>query len=266
MTDSLGYRIEPFNSNRQMVAVNSTVAKEKNTIHFITEVDITTPRELIAAHRERTGETLSLTAYVVTCLARALTEFPTFNSVRIGGKLVVFDDVTISVAFEREINGESVPEPVAIQAINRKTYRAVHDELRAFQKRSDERIGEAMGTAWIRFIPPFLLRSFTRMAYRNVHVWQRFGVVGVTAMGMFGSGAMWTVPLTSTTITVAVGSIAKRPALVDGVLQEREHLCLTLSFDHDIIDGAPAARFIKRVGEILSCGDEIRGAVIEKSG
>ncbi|MEO8611051.1 MAG: 2-oxo acid dehydrogenase subunit E2 [Chloroflexota bacterium] len=262
MSEPLGYKIEPFSSNRQMVAVSSTVAREKNTIHLITEVDITAPRKLITEHRERTGERVSLTAYIVTCLARALADFPRFNSFRKGAQLVVFEDVTISVAFEREIDGESIPEPIAIQAINRKTFREVNDELRAFQNRSGERIGTAMGTDWIRFIPGFLLRTFTRLAYGNIHVWQRFGVVGVTAVGMFGSGPLWTVPLTSATLTAAVGSIAKRSTLVDGSLQEREHLCITFSFDHDIIDGAPAARFTRRFAEILSSGDELRNLIV----
>lgn len=86
---------------------------------------------------------------------------------------------------------------------------------------------------------------------------KRFGVVGVTAVGMFGSGPLWAVPLTSATVTVAVGAIARRPTLVDGVLQEREHLCLTVSFDHDIVDRAPAARFTSRFTEHLSTGDEL---------
>jgi pyruvate/2-oxoglutarate dehydrogenase complex dihydrolipoamide acyltransferase (E2) component len=258
MSEQLGYKIEPFSSNREMVAINSTLAREKNTIHLMTEVDITGPRNLIADHRERTGERLSLTAYVVTCLGRTVAEFPTFNSFRKGKQLIVFEAATITIAFEREIDGESVPEPVSIQAVNRKTYREVNDELRATQARSGERLGKAMGTDWVRFIPLFLLRTLTRLAYRNIEVWQRFGVVGVTAVGMFGSGPMWLVPLTSSTVTAAVGSIAKRSVMVDGVLHEHEHLCLTLSFDHDIIDGAPAARFTSRFAEILSSGDELR--------
>jgi pyruvate/2-oxoglutarate dehydrogenase complex dihydrolipoamide acyltransferase (E2) component len=242
-----------------MVAVSSSLAREKNTIHLVTEVDITEPRKLMAEHRARTGESLSLTAYVVTCLARAVADFPTFNSFRKGQQLVVFDDVTISVAFERHIGGESVPEPIGIQAINRKTYREVHDELRAAQQRSDEHIGEASGTAWLRFVPAALLRTLTRLAYRSIGVWQRFGVIGVTATGMFGSGPSWFVPLTSSTMMVSVGSIAKRALLVDGALQEREHLCLTFSLDHDIIDGAPAMRFASRFAEILSSGKELQG-------
>jgi pyruvate/2-oxoglutarate dehydrogenase complex dihydrolipoamide acyltransferase (E2) component len=253
-----GYRIERFGANRQMVAASAAVGREHDTIHLMTEADITLPRRLIAEHRERTGERLSLTGYVVTCLARALGEFPRFNCFRRGSRLIVLDDVTISVLFEREIDGESIPEPIGIQTANRKTFREVNDELRAAQEHAGRRLGEATGTAWIRFFPGFLLRSFIRLAARNVGMQKRFGVVGVTAVGMFGSGPTWLVPLTSATVTVAIGAIAKRPLLVDGRLEEREHLCLTISFDHDIVDGAPAARFTARFAELLAGGDELR--------
>jgi len=263
MSKRRGYRIERFGGNRQMVAASATVGREKDTIHLITEVDITGPRRLIAEHRERTGERLSLTGYVVTCLARTLDEFPRFNAFRKGSRLIVLDDLTISVLFEREIDGENIPEPVGIRAANRKTYRQVNDELRAAQQQAGQRLGAATGTAWIRFIPSFLLRSFIRLASRNIGMQKRFGVVGVTAVGMFGSRLMWLVPLTSATVTVAIGAIAKHPVLVDDVLQEREHVCLTVSFDHDIVDGAPAARFTSRFAEFLASGDELRDAVGE---
>ena len=257
MSKPAGYTIKPFSGNRRMVAANAALAKEKSVIHLMTEVDIARPRQLMAEHRARTGEALSLTAYVVTCVARALDDFPDLNSVRLGRRLFVLDDVTISVAIEREVGGESVPEPIAINAVNRKTYREVNDELRAAQRRPGEPIGSATGTAWTRFIPGFLLRLVTRLAYRDVGVWMQYGVVGVTSVGMFGSGTMWLVPLAPSTITVSVGSIAKRPVMAEGVVHEREHLCLTFSFDHEIVDGAPAARFASRFAEVASSGDEV---------
>ncbi len=258
MGEGKGYRVETFGGNRQMVAAAATVNGEKNTIHLITEVDITEPRRLIAEHRERTGERLSLTGYIVACLARTFDAFPKFNSFRKGSRLIVLDDLTISVLFEREIDGESVPEPVGIQAANRKTLRQINDELRAAQQHAGERLGAATGFAWIRFIPGFLLRTFIRLASHNIGMQKRFGVVGVTSIGMYGSGSLWAVPLTSATVTVTVGTIARRPTLVDGALQEREHLCLTVSFDHDIVDGAPAVRFTSRFAGQLSTGDELR--------
>jgi pyruvate/2-oxoglutarate dehydrogenase complex dihydrolipoamide acyltransferase (E2) component len=253
-----GYRTRPFGKNRRMVAASSAVSRERDTIHLVTEVDITKPRRLIARHRGRTGERLSLTAYVVACLARVCAENPLFNSFRKGRRLVFLDDVTISVLFERELGGENVPEPVGIRSANHKTYREINEEIRAAQIESGEHLGSSSGVAWTRFIPSFLLRTFVRLASRNIAMQKRFGVVGVTAIGMFGHGPMWAVPLTSATVTAAVGAIAPRVVLVGGELQEREHLCVTLSFDHDIIDGAPAARFASRFAELVSSGEELR--------
>jgi len=41
----------------------------------------------------------------------------------------------------------------------------------------------------------------------------------------------------------------------------REYLQLTVAFDHDIVDGAPAARFTKRLVEVLETG-----SVLEEGG
>lgn len=261
MSEQRGYWIESYSGNRQMVAASAAVGREKATIHLLTEVDITGPRHSIADHRERTGERLSLTGYIVTCLAGTFNDFPRFNSFRKGNRLVVLDDVTISVLFEREIDGENVPEPIGIRRANRKTCRQVNDELRSAQQEQGRRLGSGTGTAWIRFVPGFFLRTFIRLASRSIAMQKRFGVVGVTSVGMFGSGPMWAVPLTSATVTVAVGAIVKRPALTEGGLQEREYLCLTVSFDHDIVDGAPAARFTTRFAELLSRGDNLRDVI-----
>jgi pyruvate/2-oxoglutarate dehydrogenase complex dihydrolipoamide acyltransferase (E2) component len=259
MSEGKGYRAEPFGFNREMVAASAAISKEKDTIHLITEADITRPREWINQFFQRTGERLSLTGYVTACLARTMAEFPRFNSFHKGGNLIVLDDLTISVLFEREIRGEFVPEPVGIQQAQKKSYRQIHDEIRAAQNRKVEHIGSSTGIAWVRFIPGFLLRLFVRLASQDIGMQKRYGVVGVTAVGMFGAGSLWLVPLTNATVTVAISSIVRRPVPVDGKAREREFLCLTVSFDHDIVDGAPAARFSRRFAEILSAGEEIAG-------
>jgi hypothetical protein len=54
---------------------------------------------------------------------------------------------------------------------------------------------------------------------------------------------------------VTVGGIATRPRYVDGELQPREVLALTISVDHGIVDGAPAARFAGRLAELIENAD-----------
>jgi pyruvate/2-oxoglutarate dehydrogenase complex dihydrolipoamide acyltransferase (E2) component len=178
---------------------------------------------------------------------------------RKGRKLVLFDDVTVNTLFEREVDGEAVPEGCPIREAQRKSFREIHREIREAQDHRSDRLGSLSGTPWlVSILPESLFRVFVRLASRSVRIAQHYGVVSVTAIGMFGSGAAWGIPLTAATVTATVGSIVRRPVLVGGELQEQEHLCITVSFDHDIVDGAPAARFMKRLGEILSSGALVR--------
>jgi len=45
--------------------------------------------------------------------------------------------------------------------------------------------------------------------------------------------------------------LAKNPALVAGRIEIREYLSLTVSVDHDIVDGAPAAQSAKQLRELI---------------
>ena len=46
----------------------------------------------------------------------------------------------------------------------------------------------------------------------------------------------------------------KKPVLVNGQVENREYLCVTFSFDHDIVDGAPAARFVQNLTNLVEGG------------
>jgi len=252
------YQTIPFTLNRQMVAASTSVGREQSNIHAIIEVDVAKPRRLMREFKERTGERLSLTAYVTACLAKVVSEHPKFNSFRKGRKLILLEDVTISVLVEREIDGEIVPENLGIRAAQAKTYRQINDEIRAAQQHASDALGGLSGITWLRFIPGSLFRIFVKLASKNISMMQRYGAVGVTAVGMFGpkNQAVWLVPIVGgATTAVAVGGIVERPCINDGQLESREHLCLTITLNHDIIDGAPAARFVKRFSELLSTGD-----------
>lgn len=244
--------------NRRMAAASAAVCRERDTIHMVIEVDVSVPRRLIAGYAERTGERLSFTAYLVACLVRALTEFPEMNALVTRGRITRFEHVTVGVLVEREIDGERVPEPLNIQAADTLTLLDVHARIREAQRPADGRLGGLSGATWVRFVPGALFRTMIRIASRSVRVAERYGVVSVTSVGMFTSGALWMLPLSASSVALAVGSIVQRPVPVDGAIEWREHLCLTVSFDHDLIDGAPAARFTARLSEIIASGESIR--------
>ncbi len=77
----------------------------------------------------------------------------------------------------------------------------------------------------------------------------------VSSIGMFGEGAGWAIPAPNHTLQVTLGGISRRPAFFEGRIEAREFLSVTISFDHDIVDGAPAARFTQHFKELVEAGD-----------
>lgn len=252
-----GYTAVPLSFQRKMVAASTAPSRDQSNIQALIEVDISEPRSFIRAHREKTGEKLSLTAFVIACLAQTVSEHPHVNSFIKRNKLIMLDDVTISAMLEREIEGESVPEPIGIRAAQNKSHRQIHAEIRAAQQKVDAEFGGLNDMTWVKYIPGFLLKTFIRIASQSITMMSRYGVIGVTSVGMFANKdqALWLIPLVAgATVEVAVGGIVERPCICDGKLEKREHLCLTVVFNHDIVDGAPAARFLKRFSELLKDG------------
>ena len=100
----------------------------------------------------------------------------------------------------------------------------------------------------------FLLKTFIRIADKNIHIAKSYGKVAVTAIGMFSKEAVWFIPHGSATVLITVGSISNKVVEIDGHFFSREHLCLTASFDHNIVDGAPASRFMNQFIETIKSG------------
>lgn len=257
-----GHRVVPFTANRRLVAASAAVARERNTVHALFEVDVTEPRRLLRQHRERTGEALSFTAFLVACLARAVADNPQLNALRRGRRVYLLDGVTVGALIERTVGQETVPELLPIRAAQEKTHRQIHNEIRAAQQRAgDPMRGPSRTDRFARFVPDALLRAAVRVAIHSVAKAKESGVVTISSVGMYGRGPGWGIPLSVWTVAVTTGGIAQRPALRDGAADTREQLCLTISFDHDLVDGGPAVRFMRRFAELLRTGEVLRSGL-----
>jgi hypothetical protein len=147
-----------------------------------------------------------------------------------------------------------VPEPVGIKRAQAKTFLQIQKEIREARRQQGDQLGSLSGQTWIRLVPDFLLKTFVRIADRNTKMAVRYGKVAVTAVGMFSQEGVWFLPHGSATVLVTVGSISHKVVEIDGRFVSREHLCLAVSFDHDIVDGAPAARFMNQFLETIKSG------------
>jgi pyruvate/2-oxoglutarate dehydrogenase complex dihydrolipoamide acyltransferase (E2) component len=64
-------------------------------------------------------------------------------------------------------------------------------------------------------------------------------------------------PIASHTLNITIGGVVQRPVQKQGAIELHDHICLTVSIDHDIVDGAPAARFVRRLTALIEHGEGI---------
>jgi pyruvate/2-oxoglutarate dehydrogenase complex dihydrolipoamide acyltransferase (E2) component len=252
------YQVVPYPKLRRALALTLRSVQHKSMIHGLIDVDVTSARAFLREHTAKTGESLSFTAFIITCLAKAVDENKSLQACRKGSKrLVLFDDVDVATLIEREMAGQKQPIVYIIRAANTKTFREIHQEIRAAQVNAVEQAWEGLKDfGWLPLVVfKVLWPMFWWVKGRVPAVQKKYGgTVGVSAVGMFGKGAGWGIPINDHTLDLTLGGIAEKPAVVDGQIVIHEYLCITLSFNHELIDGAPAARFTERLKGLIESG------------
>jgi len=251
-TNYAGYTASPFPKTRRLMVEGGRMGRQKPTIHGLIEVDVTRARQAIRQHEAQTGESLSFTAFVIACLGQAIELNKYIHAYRNWrDQLILFDEVDVNTLFEVEENGGKLIRPHIIRAVNKKTFQDIHQEIRAFQ---NEHIvsQESKFIRWFILLPGFVRRLFYWVLFKNPNMLKKYyGTVMMTAVGMYGTGGGWGISFSNHTLQITLGGIAEKPGVVDHRIEIREFLSVTLSFDHDIIDGAPAARFTQRLKELI---------------
>lgn len=217
-------------------------------IHAFAEVDITDVRKAIRNVRKSGGSYLSLIGYIQFCAAKAVAHQKQIQAYRdFRNRLFIFDDVDISTTIERKIGGSSEVLPAIIRSANRKTMFEISEEIRKAKETEIDKSDVYKSIKMYLQIPTFIRRFAFRLLDRSPKLMKKkAGTIMVTSANAGSSGMLWGVPVASHTLNITIGGIIKKPVKKDESIEEREFLCLTVSVDHDIVDGAPAARFIRQ--------------------
>jgi pyruvate/2-oxoglutarate dehydrogenase complex dihydrolipoamide acyltransferase (E2) component len=256
------YHIIPLPPERRGMAAFQELKVGRHNMYALLEVDVTRAREFIESYKTKTGEQLSFTGYLISCLARAVNEDKTVQSYRKGSKqLILFDDVDVGFMIELQKGEKRLLTGHVIKGANRKTYWDIHQEIRQVQ--SGKVQTSEQQASWFRSAMqwPWPLANIVRVVLRTMIkrnpmlVTSMAGTVGISSVGMFGKGHTgWGIAIGSHVLDVVVGGTARKPAVVDGRIEPRDILDLTIIFDHDVIDGAPAARFTRKLVELVESG------------
>lgn len=159
-----------------------------------------------------------------------------------------------------EIAGPDGPLPVAhlVRDADVRSVADVSSELRAIKAApATSRSGRLLRRAGpVALHVPGVVGAFYCLLSRSIRMRRLAGTVSVTSVGMFGAGGGFgiaaPVPIT---LGLVVGGISPRPRAVDGRVEIREVLDLTVTVDHTVVDGAPVTRFAADLRRLIESAE-----------
>jgi pyruvate dehydrogenase E2 component (dihydrolipoamide acetyltransferase) len=154
-------------------------------------------------------------------LARALREHPRLNASLDGDAVKVWERIDIGLAVDAE-RGLLVP---VVRDVDHKRLEQLAEETRALAERA--RAGRCT---------PEELRGST---------------FTLTNLGMYGIDAFTPIINLPECAILGVGRIKEQPVVIGGQVAVRQMVWLSLTFDHRLVDGGPAARFLQRVVQLV---------------
>jgi pyruvate/2-oxoglutarate dehydrogenase complex dihydrolipoamide acyltransferase (E2) component len=248
-----GFDLLPFPREREIVVDAGYLAARRHIAYGLAEVDVTEARARLHATPAADEAPLSFTAFIVASLGRAIAAHPEVQAYRDWrGRLVVFHDVDVVTLIEPRPGAVAIPH--IIRQANSRGVRAISDEIRLIRRepqRSAEQNPRLMALA--PYIPRLGRLLYFRLLKLNPHWFKQVaGTVVLTSIGMFAKGGAWGVTFLPThNMGLTVGGIASKPGVHAGQIAVREYLGLTIAFDHDVVDGAPVARFSRALVELI---------------
>jgi pyruvate dehydrogenase E2 component (dihydrolipoamide acetyltransferase) len=231
---AVGDRVETMSVMRRKIAEHMTLSR-RTSAHVTTvyEIDMTRIARLRDRHKaefqQRTGTKLTFMPFIFQAVTSAIRKFPVFNSQVSGDQIIYKQDINLGMAVALDW-GLIVPvikraDNLSISGLARAA-NDLADRARAKQLKPDEVAG---------------------------------GTFTITNPGVFG-GLFGTPIINQPQVAIlGVGVIEKRPKIVttedgDDFIAVRYMAYFALSFDHRIIDGADAERFLSYVKELLEAG------------
>ncbi len=225
-------RVEPMDKIRRLTADHMVLAKRVAPhVHSVIEVDFTRIDELRRRNREAweaRGARVSYTAFIAWACSRLLREYPMVNSVVSGSNVIYRGNVNLGIAVDLN-PGLIVP--------------VVHDADELSLVGIARRIADLAARARSRRLDPGDIQAAT---------------FSITNPGVLGTAVGMPIIPKGTAAILGTGAIEKRvvvvpdPASGQDAMAIRKRAFFSLGYDHRIVDGADAARFIADLRSTLN--------------
>ena len=219
-------RVIPLTGMRGTIAQRMT--QSWTQVAHVTEVMEIDMTEVVALRRRRLavwerefGVRISLTDMLTFTVARTLRVFPDLNARLEGKEIHVLEDIHLGVAV-------ATPEGLIVPVIRHADQRT----LAGIAQQSAQLADKAQAR---------------RLSLDEVSG----GTFTLTNLGSYGIELFTPLVNYPQCAILGIGRVADRPVVVPGHIAVRSMMYVSLSFDHRIIDGAPAAMFLQQLKERL---------------
>lgn len=258
MSQIKDYSVRRFPKSRIATFDICAVSNLKHYVSVMLELDITESRKKVKALRQE-GSKITFFGWMLKCIATAINSHPaSAASLKNRREIIFFNSVTISTIIEKEIDGIKVPVPMIIKDANAKSAQEISIEVED-AKRAEAGSGTVVlnkepnrmeGIYYL--LPGFLRRAVWRFILkRPKFAFKKMGNVAVTSLGMSGNVNAWFIHKSIHPISFGIGSVTKKPLVVNDSVEIREVLNMTILIDHDVIDGVPMAKFVKDLSKAI---------------
>jgi pyruvate dehydrogenase E2 component (dihydrolipoamide acetyltransferase) len=216
----------------QLTGIRGTIAQRMAQswaqVAHVTEVMEVDMTEVVALRRRRLsawerehGVRVSLNDLLTFAVARTLREFPDLNARLEGQEIKVLGDIHLGVAVA---TSEGLIVPVIRHADQRSLWEIARDSAQLAAKAQQRTLT----------LPDVTGGTFT-----------------ITNLGTYGIELFTPIVNYPQCAILGLGRVAERPVVLPGRIEARPMMYLSLSFDHRLIDGAPAARFLQQLKDRL---------------
>ena len=216
-------KIIPLTPMRRIVGERMTESKLSTPHFYISmDIDMSAMRRVRIEWRQRGDEVIpSVNDFILLACARALRDFPLVNSTHTEQGVKLHAEINIGMAVALD---EGLVVPVIRNADGLK--------LAELATRSRELIDKAQK------------KKLFPLDYEG-------GTFTVSNLGMLGVDSFIAIINPPQCAILAVGRVAQRVVVEDGMFAIKSMMTATLSADHRIVDGAMAARFLHDVKKLL---------------
>jgi pyruvate dehydrogenase E2 component (dihydrolipoamide acetyltransferase) len=224
--------IKPLSVMRKKIAEHMVMSRRTSAhVHSVFHVNFSTVeriRQQKKAEFEQSGARLTYMAFIAKAVVRALRRFPIVNASLDGDNVLYKKDINLGIAVALE-SGLIVP---VIKHADEKNLLGL-----------SRAIGDIAGRARSKQLKPEEVQD---------------GTFTITNPGQFGSQFGMPIINQPQVAILGVGTIEKRPIVVDDAIAIRTMAYLTLGYDHRLVDGATGDQFMAEIKQQIESFDADR--------